>query len=1553
MAQFVVEIATQGSEQAQADLAKLLNAAQSTNTEIIGLSKSLSTSANSAAVFANQLGLSAGVTSQAVNRIRDLKDAGADNANIFKILKDELGITATQYKNLVLGLKDADRQVDAFTQSIRDQETAQEAANKAAMDAAQAAAGQLLALQQLHGKAEPLIGSTQSLASSYNVVSSSVSGAVKAQSGYVDASVKAEDATSKLGESVKDTANQVQQGAEVIATAAGVAFAGLTVAGAKAVEAYRDFDQQMLQTSVISGASSQDFALLKDTVRQLGLETSASPKDIAALTQELARAGFTAQEQSKSLEGIIRASEATGESLSGLGGVIGQIIRTFSLSSQESTRVADVLVAAANSTNTSVLQLGEAFSYVGTQAVQTNQPVEEVATALGLLADAGLQGSEGGTALAEALRRLSLASAGTNTEFNDLIRGQKKMTEAFSALNTDIRDANGQLLPLSEILKNVKGRFDQLGSQQDKEIIANALFGVQGGRGFLSLMDKVDTRLVEVSDSVRNSTGIAKASGEAMLTGLGGSTKLLSSSIDTLLIDLGEFLSVGLKPLIDGATKLVNTFIALPAPVKAFAFSMASLTTALAGATLILASYEALQIESKLNSVAVAAAKLRESVANLTLAGSLGTVAGAARVASASLLQMQVSTLGVGGAIKGAGALISGAISSLGSLLSLLKTAVVTLAPFILAVASVTLAFKTWESVVEPAKKVQGAIGNLNKELGPLGVHITQTSSVMDELISKFQKGIDTLKVFAYNMELFPGYVSAAKASANKLTIASGDLQTGLNAVTQEFLNLEQAQKLGSKAAQDLIPKLEAAKAALLALQQEGVKNNNVSAVQLGLWAEDQRRLTHAIDLINQASGATKSNTDALKDNKNTIKDVTEAYKALSTDMESAIADLEENISNKLVAVNNDVKLSAKERSAAVSNIESQGAEERLKIIENFIQKRKQITGLNAKQEEENQKQITKLEKEAGSIRLDIAKKFAAQREEEEKRVLEAIKAQREAALQSELQQIDRTTAAYRQQANDRVQFQNSILEGLDEEKTALSNQLSLLQESATTADLQGKAKVAAIDQEIKGLQNARGLIQAINSGELNRQQFILAQNELRKLGLDQSATDEQIQRRIQAAQEARRQAELTNLLQQQESQRQQLALQQEIERVDLRRKVAEAEIALINTQLEVNLANQNVLRAQAEASAANLELIEARRNGASQAELINLQSQLNAKKDAVGLAQQQVKLTEQQVGLSAEQLQDAKGAIGESEKLFAAQTKNLTLQQQQAVKAKEAADESERLNVALDGALSSASGTANALERGAKAAKETASAFDRMVEANIKDIQSGGKTAKVSPDGQPTQYFVRGKEVSAQEYEAAVNKPSSQSSISISAQMDTSSNDPLVIKQVIDGLERFKANNAAILSASHLPVSPMPDVDAAIEKLTKKLSDVLAATKQGITQDRDGKYILLPVVGARAESVLYPVVGARAGGGSVSGGLPYLVGERGPELFVPKVTGTIVPNVPGGFTDTSRIEALLTQLVNRPLPNVNPNFTFVNEPNPLQAQVNLLQSQLRAARGV
>jgi hypothetical protein len=48
------------------------------------------------------------------------------------------------------------------------------------------------------------------------------------------------------------------------------------------------------------------------------------------------------------------------------------------------------------------------------------------------------------------------------------------------------------------------------------------------------------------------------------------------------------------------------------------------------------------------------------------------------------------------------------------------------------------------------------------------------------------------------------------------------------------------------------------------------------------------------------------------------------------------------------------------------------------------------------------------------------------------------------------------------------------------------------------------------------------------------------------------------------------------------------------------------------------------------------------------------------------------------------------------------------------------------------------------------------------------------------------------------------------------------------------------------------------------------------------------------------------PLIPGLAGGGAVSGGNPYVVGERGPELFVPDAAGRIVPNGQMGGSSTS-----------------------------------------------
>jgi len=57
--------------------------------------------------------------------------------------------------------------------------------------------------------------------------------------------------------------------------------------------------------------------------------------------------------------------------------------------------------------------------------------------------------------------------------------------------------------------------------------------------------------------------------------------------------------------------------------------------------------------------------------------------------------------------------------------------------------------------------------------------------------------------------------------------------------------------------------------------------------------------------------------------------------------------------------------------------------------------------------------------------------------------------------------------------------------------------------------------------------------------------------------------------------------------------------------------------------------------------------------------------------------------------------------------------------------------------------------------------------------------------------------------------------------------------------------------------------------------------------------------FIARPIEGVIASlfSSLLPIGGARAAGGPVDAGLAYLVGEQGPELFVPQGAGSIVPN--------------------------------------------------------
>jgi TP901 family phage tail tape measure protein len=403
--------------------------------------------------------------------------------------------------------------------------------------------------------------------------------------------------TAKLKElesQLKGTGTSVNQfaasAAGIVALKAG--FDAVANVAKSTVIEFVSLDDGIRAFGVTSQSTEKQLALVRTEVERLGLATSKSPTEIAQAALELARAGFTAEETAKALEGIVRGSEATGESLATVGDIVGKTIRQFGLSASESGRVADLLVQTANASNTSVSGLGESLKFVGTTAATSNQKLEDILAVLGLIGNAGLQGGQGGRNLATALEKVSLASAGATDELIVTSRGAKSAGEAVEALGIKFRGADGKLRPLLELLPEIKAKLGEL-KEEDKDVIFKVLFGTEGGRAIRASLQASGKDIDFLVDKINNAQGVAVDSGQKLNAGLGGSFRLLDGSVKTLSAKFGEVFAPAVKAATDIAILFTNSIISLPPPVQKITATLIALVTAFAGATVAMASFSA------------------------------------------------------------------------------------------------------------------------------------------------------------------------------------------------------------------------------------------------------------------------------------------------------------------------------------------------------------------------------------------------------------------------------------------------------------------------------------------------------------------------------------------------------------------------------------------------------------------------------------------------------------------------------------------------------------------------------------------------------------------------------------------------------------------------------------------------------------------------------------------------------------------------------------------------------------------------------------------------
>ena len=333
-----------------------------------------------------------------------------------------------------------------------------------------------------------------------------------------------------------------------------------------------NYQAEVTKAAAIEGGGNK--MQLDESVRATAQIAAGTPQEVAELATVFARAGFSADEISQSLNGVVLGAEATGVAFADLGSVTSNNLRAFGLETSKTSNLVDILVSAANSSNQTILDLGESLKYAAPVARTFGLTVNDTAATISLLANAGIKGSEAGTALRTGLSRLQIAATGTQGELLGITRGSKMLTTAMKALGADILDTEGNLKPMDEVIRALRDNLSNFDTGQQAEI-AKALFGTEAGSKFLSLLNQSDAEISKMFDTVRNSGGVTEETRKNM-DSFALTTKVLGGNFEILTNQIGgAFISV-----LDPLAKILNQFLTdiskLPKPIKDFGAGLAA-----------------------------------------------------------------------------------------------------------------------------------------------------------------------------------------------------------------------------------------------------------------------------------------------------------------------------------------------------------------------------------------------------------------------------------------------------------------------------------------------------------------------------------------------------------------------------------------------------------------------------------------------------------------------------------------------------------------------------------------------------------------------------------------------------------------------------------------------------------------------------------------------------------------------------------------------------------------------------------------------------------------
>lgn len=319
-----------------------------------------------------------------------------------------------------------------------------------------------------------------------------------------------------LSDTIKKAGSGISSAGQTLTRNLTVPIVGM---GAAIIATSGNFEAGMNRVRAVSGATGDDFEALREQAKMLGRTTQYSATQAADAMGFLAMAGFDVEEILGAMPNTLNLAAAAQIDLGTAADITSNIMSGYGVSVEDLAAANDALVKTFTSTNTTLEMLGESFVYAGPVASAAGIQFEEAAAAIGLMGNAGIQGSMAGTSLRGAITRLLTPS----NEAKDIMK----------ELGLNVLDAEGNLVSMEEIVRQLEDSGANTAQMME-------IFGQRAGPAMMALVSQGSEALADLTTDLENAGGTAEQVASIQMEGFNGAMTELKSAAEGLMIAIGD-----------------------------------------------------------------------------------------------------------------------------------------------------------------------------------------------------------------------------------------------------------------------------------------------------------------------------------------------------------------------------------------------------------------------------------------------------------------------------------------------------------------------------------------------------------------------------------------------------------------------------------------------------------------------------------------------------------------------------------------------------------------------------------------------------------------------------------------------------------------------------------------------------------------------------------------------------------------------------------------------------------------------------------------------------